>query len=208
MLAESPCQDGRGGDGGDDDDSVGTVRQGLLMQFAQQVGPAENSDIGTCQNRDKVDPDTHSEQIADHAADDWAGHPERQPDKGKQADDAVLTHLVFVPLGSFVGAVGESFEPSSDKQLLPDEDKQRIKYQHQNGFKQHTDQDNADVANLHGITNTHADDAAEDDLGGGHAEQGVEVVRVCEQFKREPQNIQQRHGDSEDQDMAFGAAHH
>jgi len=182
VLAQAPSQDGCGGDGGDDDDGVGTEGKCL----PEKIGPAENGDIGARQNRDKINPYPHSDQIADHAADNGAGHPERQPDKHKQPDDAVFTDLILVPFSGFVGSIGESFKPSHDQQLLPDKDKQRIKHQHQNGFEQHTDQDDASVADPHGITKAHTGNAAKDDFGGGHADECLEISRVCEQLDGQP----------------------
>ena len=91
-LAKGPAEDDRRGDGGDDDDGVGAIGKCLPVQFAQKIGPAENGDVCACQDRDEINPGPHSEQIADHAANDGAGHPEWKPDKHKQSDDTVECH--------------------------------------------------------------------------------------------------------------------
>ena len=134
--SEHKCRD----DGRGDDDSVRAVRDGLLMQLVKQKGPAENGYTGSRQHGRQVNPDTQSQQIADHAADDRAGHPERKPDKHEQADNTVFVDFVLVGFGGPAGTVGDLFQPFDDQKLPPDENEQRIKDQHQQRFQEHRDQ--------------------------------------------------------------------
>ncbi len=158
------------------------------MELLEKKCPAQNRCISAGQNNADIKPDFQAKHKTNHTADYRASHPERKPYEDKQPDDAIFLYLAFVGLGRLLDTLDSVPEPFEHYQVPPAKHKQGIENKHQDCFNYHADWHNCAVSKAEGIPEGHGGSSAEHDLGGGHSNIDLRILRSQQQLNPEPES--------------------
>lgn len=156
---------------------IGGEGKKLVVKFPHTKSPAGNRKISCAHHDRHVNPELQAEHKADYRSDQRAGHPEGEQNEDKKAGYAVSMDPVLVCLSRLSDTRKYAFEPGDLQEVPPGEYKKRIKGEGNDGFHNHIDRNNGEMAEARCVAERHSGGPAKNHISSGHSDDGVRHIR-------------------------------